>query len=55
MELKIEKSKYPNEDGTYTVFLHRWTIRGDSWKRIFKGTYKDCREFKKRMLECTSI
>lgn len=50
MEIKIEKSKFPNEDGNYIVFLHRFTIHGDSWKRIFKGTFKDCQLFKKKLL-----
>ena len=50
MEIKIEKSKFPNDEGNYIVFLHRYTIRGDSWKRIFKGSFKECQRFKKKWL-----
>ena len=50
MEIKIEKSKFPDDEGSYIVFLHRYTIHGDCWKRIFKGSFKECQAFKKKCL-----
>lgn len=47
--LKIEKSKFPNEDGNYIIILHTETQRGSSWKRIFKGTFKECSIYKKKL------
>ena len=49
-KLKIEKSKFPNEVGNYVVFLNTETIHGSSWRRIFKGTFKECQNFKKKYL-----
>lgn len=50
MKLKVEKSKFPDEEGNYVVFLHRFSLHGDSWKRIFKGTFKECQAFKNKLL-----
>lgn len=41
-KLKIEKSKNPDETGSHILFLHNITKHGESWRRIFKGKYKDC-------------
>ena len=50
MEIKIEKSKFPDDEGNYVVFLNTETIHGSSWRRIFKGTFKECQNFKKKDL-----
>lgn len=48
-KLKIEKSKFPNEDGNYVIFLQTETTHGSSWRRIFKGSWKDCTNYKKQL------
>lgn len=48
-ELKLLKSKF-SEDGDYILFLHNSTRNGDSWRRLFKGSRKECILFKKRLL-----
>lgn len=48
-KLKIEKSKYPDDIGNYVLFLHNETKHGESWKRIFKGTRKECLIYRKNL------
>lgn len=48
-ELKVYKSNFP-EDGEYILFLHNSTKNGDSWRRLFKGSRKECILFKKSLL-----
>ena len=45
-KLTIEKSNYDEE---YILFLNNSTKYGDSWRRLFKGSRKECKEFKKRL------
>lgn len=49
--LKIEKSLYPDGEKTHLVNLISETKRGCNSRRIFKGTYKECRKFKKELEE----
>ena len=46
-KLTIKKSNY---DEKYILFLHNSTRNGDSWRRLFKGSRKECILFKKRLL-----
>lgn len=43
----ISKSNYPNDDGTHVVFYESETLNGVGYKRVFKGSYKECQNFKK--------
>ena len=38
----VEKSNYPDEEGTHLVIMHSVTQYGDSYQRVFKGSRKDC-------------
>ena len=49
-KLVMEKSKYPDDTGNYIILLHNETKHGGSWKRIFKGSRKECISYRK-MLE----
>ena len=46
-KLLIEKSNY---DKDYILFLHNSTKYGDGWRRLFKGSRKECSLFRKRLL-----
>lgn len=48
-KLKVERSSNPDDEGTHVLFLYSNTERGCSIKRIFKGTYKECQEEKRRL------
>ena len=48
-KLIIEKSNF-QEDGNYILFLHNSTKRGDCWRRIFKGSRKECLLVRNRLL-----
>ena len=48
-ELKILKSNFP--EGKYNLFLHNSTEHGESWRRIFKGSRKECINYKKLLNE----
>lgn len=48
-ELKIEKSIYPDDTGKYILFLHNKTEHGESWKRLFKGSRKECLIYRKEI------
>lgn len=50
VEYKIEKSKEPEEEKTHIVVFISEVGNGCNYKRIFKGTYKDCLEFKRKRL-----
>ena len=43
----VEKSKFPDDDGTHVVFYESETLGGSCYKRVFKGTFRECQEFKK--------
>lgn len=48
-KLKVEKSLYPEEEKTHIVFLYSSSKCGVNCERIFKGTYKECEVYKKRL------
>lgn len=49
-EFVIEKSKYPEDSGRYVLYYHIESRYGSSWRRIFKGNYKDCINYRKGLL-----
>ncbi|MBO7080019.1 MAG: hypothetical protein J6W64_09455 [Bacilli bacterium] len=48
-KLKIEKSLYPEGNKTHLVVLYSLTEYGIGTKRIFKGSYDECKEYKKEL------
>ena len=48
--LKIEKSLFPTDKITHVLWYHIETDRGESYKGIFKGTYKECLNEKRFLL-----
>ena len=48
-KLKVEKSQFPDEEGTHLVVLYSNTKYGRGFKRLFKGSYKECQEYKKEL------
>ena len=49
-ELLIEKSRYPEDDAKYILYYHTETKHGCNWRRIFKGTFKECIAYKRSLL-----
>ena len=50
-ELIIAKSRYPEDKDNHVLFLHTKTKRGESWRRVFKGSYKECITFRAEMIK----
>lgn len=50
VRLKVEKSEFPDEEGTHLVVMYSYTEHGLATKRLFKGSQKECME-KKNELE----
>ena len=48
-KLKIEKSHYPDDEGTHLVILYSATKYGQGFRRLFKGTYRECQKYKKEL------
>lgn len=48
-KLKIEKSLFPEGKKTHLVVLYSLTEYGIGTKRIFKGSYDECKEYKKEL------
>lgn len=46
---KVEESREPDERGSHIVFHITETLRGCNYQRVFKGSFKDCQEEKKRL------
>ena len=46
-KLKVERSMYPDDQGTHLVVLYQNTKYGRGFRRLFKGSYKECQEYKK--------
>lgn len=46
-KLKVEKSAFPGEEGTHLVVLYSNTKYGRGFRRLFKGSYKECQKYKK--------
>lgn len=49
-KLVIDKSKFPDKDGNYVLFHYSETKRGSNWRGIFKGTKKECLEYKLNLI-----
>ncbi len=49
-KLIIDKSKFPDSDGNYVLFHYSETKRGSNWRGIFKGTKKECLEYKLNLI-----
>ena len=49
-EFRVEKSKFPDNEGNYILYHHSETIHGECWRRIMKGTKKDCLAYKKKLI-----
>lgn len=48
--LIVEKSKIPDNDGKYVLWLYSRTKRGECWRGLFKGSKKECIERKLDMI-----
>lgn len=48
-KLKVEKSMYPDDQGTHLVVLYSNTKYGRGFKRLFKGSFKECQKYKKEL------
>lgn len=46
---KIEPSIEPNEDGSHILFRITETPHGSNYRRIYKGSFKDCKKEKERI------
>lgn len=44
--LIVEKSKFPDSEGKYILWLYNKTKRGECWRGLFKGSKKECIEKK---------
>ena len=49
-KLVIDKSKFPDEEGNYVLFHYSETERGYNWRGIFKGSKKECLEYKLKLI-----
>ena len=49
VRLKVEKSEFPDEEGTHLVVMYSFTEHGLATKRLFKGSQKECLEKKKEL------
>ena len=49
-ELLIEKSRYPEDNAKYILYYHIETKHGCNWRRIFKGKYRECLDYKRSLL-----
>lgn len=49
-ELLIEKSRYPEDNAKYVLYYHIETEQGCNWRRIFKGKYRECLDYKRSLL-----
>lgn len=47
--LKVEKSHFPDDEGTHLVVLYSNTKYGRGFRRLFKGSFKDCQKYKKEL------
>ena len=43
----VTKSREPEDDKTHLVVYECHSLHGHNYKRVFKGTYKECCEQKK--------
>lgn len=50
-KLKVEKSMYPDEEGTHLVVLYSRSKYGLGYQRLFKGSFKECQKYKKELEE----
>lgn len=50
-ELIVDKSNQPDKEGNHILWLYSKTERGECWRRIFKGTRKECFNKKRELLE----
>ena len=48
--LIVEKSKFPDSDGKYVLWLYSRTKHGECWRGLFKGSKKECIEKKLDMI-----
>lgn len=49
VRLKVEKSEFPDEEGTHLVVMYSYTEHGLATKRLFKGSHSECLEKKKEL------
>lgn len=42
VKLKVEKSEFPDEEGTHLVVMYSFTPHGLGSKRLFKGSKEAC-------------
>lgn len=49
-KLIVEKSKFPDNDGKYVLWLYSKTKHGKCWRGLFKGSRKECIEKKLAMI-----
>lgn len=48
-KLKVEKSKYPDDEGTHLVVMYSHTKYGMGFQRLFKGSRKECLAYKEEL------
>lgn len=45
----VEKSNYPDDNGTHILIMHSSTPHGENYQRIFKGSHKECLAKKEKL------
>lgn len=48
--LIVEKSKFPDNEEKYVLWLYSKTKQGECWRGLFKGSKKECIERKLDMI-----
>lgn len=52
-KLIIEKAKFNDEEGKYILYGYSETERGSCYRRLFRGTKKECLEKRKNLMILT--
>lgn len=55
VNLRVEESKYPDDEGKYILVLESETERGYNFERIFKGNKRECYKEKRRILNESKV
>lgn len=49
VKYKVEKSSFPEDNKTHLVVRYSYSTHGTGIGRVFKGTYKECVEYKRKL------
>lgn len=52
-KLIIEKAKFNDEEGKYILYGYSETEKGSCYRRLFRGTKKECIEKRKNLMILT--